>query len=97
MGKIKEFFRRLFNRRKLLIESNETNNKSFEKSNIRDELKVNIDFKLLKMQKEYENGIINQNNISNKKLKELIKLYEEQIKELNYNIISTNKVGSNKC
>ena len=27
MGKIKEFFRKLFNRRKLLIESNETNNK----------------------------------------------------------------------
>ena len=96
MGKIKEFFKRLFSRRKLLTEIGETDDKGFEKSNIRDELKVNINFKLQKMQKEYENGMLNENNISNKNLKELIRLYEEQIKELNYKIISTNKVGSNK-
>ena len=96
MRKIKEFFKRLFSRRKLLTETGETDDKGFEKSNIRDELKVNINFKLQKMQKEYENGMLNENNISNKNLKELIRLYEEQIKELNYKIISTNKVGSNK-
>lgn len=96
MGKIKEFFKRLFSRRKLLTETGETEDKGFEKSNIREELKVNINFKLQKMQKEYENGMLNENNISNKNLKELIRLYEEQIKELNYKIISTNKVGSNK-
>lgn len=96
MGKIKEFFKRLFSRRKLLTETGETEDKGFEKSNIREELKVNINFKLQKMQKEYENGMLNENNISNKNLKELIRVYEEQIKELNYKIISTNKVGSNK-
>ena len=96
MGKIKEFFKRIFCRRKLLTETHETNNRTFEKNNIRDELKVNINFKLQKMQKEYENGMLNENNISNKNLKELIRLYEEQIKELNYKIISANKVGSNK-
>lgn len=96
MGKIKEFFKRLFSRRKLLTATGETDDKGFEKSNIREELKVNINFKLQKMQKEYENGMLNENNISNKNLKELIRLYEEQIKELNYKIISTNKVGSNK-
>lgn len=96
MGKIKEFFKRLFSRRKLLTETGETEDKVYEKSNIREELKVNINFKLQKMQKEYENGMLNENNISNKNLKELIRVYEEQIKELNYKIISTNKVGSNK-
>ena len=96
MGKIKEFFRRLFSRRKLLTVTDETNNKSFEKNNIRNQLKVNINFKLQKMQKEYEHGMLNENNISNKNLKELIRLYEKQIKELKYKIISKNKVGSNK-
>ena len=96
MGKIKDFFKRIFCRRKLLTETYKTNNRTFEKNNIRDELKVNINFKLQKMQKEYENGNLNENNISNRNLKELINLYEEQIKELNYKIISTNKVGSNK-
>lgn len=96
MGKIKDFLKRIFCRRKLLTETHKTNNRTFEKNNIRDELKVNINFKLQKMQKEYENGNLNENNISNRNLKELINLYEEQIKELNYKIISTNKVGSNK-
>ena len=95
MGKIKEFFKRIFRRRKLLTETHETNNRTFEKNNIRDELKVNINFKLQNMQKEYESGNLNENNISNKNLKELIKLYENQIKELNYKINNINKIRSN--
>ena len=87
LEKIKEIFRKIFRvnaKQKLLETSNET---TYQKENIRDSMKVEDNSKILFLQKEYEKGKIFETKLSNIQIKKLIKLYENQIKELDYKLL----------
>ena len=86
MEKIKEFFRRLFHKNVELALPNESKIQDSNKKDIRKELKVKDNTNLLKLQNEYEKGKINEKSMSKKRLKEMIELYEKQIKELKYKL-----------
>lgn len=88
MKKIKEFFKKLFKKRNTLnlpkIDNTKIN--SEERANIRKELKIKSNTKLIEIQKEYENGTLKDNDCLYRYIKDLIDLYENQIKELDYQI-----------
>lgn len=66
--------------------SDKTNNSL----NSLDELR--IENKLLKLQKDYENGIIKEEEIEENEKKDLLKLYEKQIKSLEIDINNYEKI-----
>lgn len=90
MEKIKDFFKRIFKRNHLIQITEGKENLKKQGKKLRNELKVNEDKELLYFQKKFENGEINELTLSNRKVKELITLYENQIKELNYKIALKN-------
>lgn len=89
---IKKFFKKLFNMnyQEKLPEAN--TEKDCEKTNIRDEIKIEDNIELLKIQNNYENGKISEKNFSKTQIIKLINLYEKQINELNYRITCNKKI-----
>ena len=85
MEKIKNFFKRLFKRNKVIqIEQKDVSNSIKEKNNIRDTLYVGKErLELFKLQEKYEKNELDVYQLSRKQLQNLVKLYEEQIRELN--------------
>ena len=83
--KIKNFFKRLFKRNKVIqIEQKDVSNSIKEKNNIRDTLYVGKErLELFKLQEKYEKNELDVYQLSRKQLQNLVKLYEEQIRELN--------------
>ncbi len=84
--KIKMFFKNIFNKEKLQ-ESNDYKytNKQEKKPSFSDEIKIKRDFekeKLLKMQKDYENGLIKEEDMTQEQVKGIENLYIEQITKL---------------
>ena len=86
MGRIKEFFKRLFGKNKKLAIAEETAPKKEINKNLKEKIRIIDNSKLLKLQEDYENGKIDEMSMSTKQMKELIELYEKQIQELNYQI-----------
>lgn len=87
--KIKSFFMRLFNREEIIEEpvvENFTNNEQLDKKkSFAEEIKVKEDTEktsLLKMQKDYEDGKLLEENMSAEQVSKLEKLYTEQITKL---------------
>lgn len=88
--KIKIFFRTIFSKDKIEIQEpnytyDEVVNQQFEKSTFSDEIKVQPDIekqKLLKMQKDYEDGIIKEEDMTQEQVSKIEKLYIEQISKL---------------
>ena len=100
--KIKSFFKNLFNRNanttnnyaivketESLVESENKKNSFMESiKNIEDE-----ETKLLKLQKQYRNGEIKEEDMTSKQVKALCNLYDKQIEELkNSNAIRKQKL-----
>ena len=88
LEKIKEFFRNLFNKNKKLYieetkEVTETINDSQDQMKIEFESQIefkNEDEKVLKVQKDFEDLLINPEELSDEDFDALVKLYEKQIK-----------------
>ena len=84
--KIKMFFKSIFNKEELQ-ESNDYKytNKQEKKPSFSDEIKIKRDFekeKLLKMQKDYEDGLIKEEDMTQEQVKGIENLYIEQITKL---------------
>lgn len=80
--KIKHFFSKLFNKQKLLEEKQneekiETELNQIKKNDFRNE--ININTKIMDLQKMYERGIITEDDLTISQIKQLIKLYREQL------------------
>lgn len=88
MEKIKNFFKKLFNRNKTLkIEKRYETNRDKNENNIRDIIRVERGrLELFELQEKFEKNELDLYNLSKKQLQELTKLYEEQVKELNYKL-----------
>lgn len=91
MEKIKNFFKKLFSRNKVLkIEQRYETNRDKEGKNIRDSVRVEKGrLELFKLQEKFEKNELDLYSLSKKQLQELTKLYEEQVKELNYKLGTT--------
>ena len=84
--KIKMFFKNIFNKEKLQ-ESNDYKytDEQEKKTSFTDKIKVKPDFekeKLLKIQKDYEDGLIKEEDMTQEQVKEIENLYIEQITKL---------------
>ena len=85
--KMKKFFLKLFYRNNISDVFEKTNNKieneKIKKSFI-EELKnvENEETKLLKLQKQYRSGEINEEDLTNEQIKSLCELYDKQIEKL---------------
>lgn len=88
MEKIKNFFKKLFYRNKTLkIEQRYETNRDKNEKNIRDDIRVErVRVELFELQEKFEKNELDLYNLSKKQLQELTKLYEEQVKELNYKL-----------
>lgn len=88
MEKIKNFFKKLFYRNKTLkIEQRYETNRDKNEKCIRDDIRVErVRLELFELQEKFEKNELDLYNLSNKQLQELTKLYEEQVKELNYKL-----------
>lgn len=92
MYKIKQFFKNLFKRKNIenttqIKEENINKNTNVENSSSNDFFKriQTIDDEntlLLKLQQQYENGEIQEENLTPKQVNDLCNLYEKQIEEL---------------
>lgn len=84
MWKIIEFFKKLFSKKEVLLinEPKEKLNKT--KSNTIEELSK--EYKILKLQKAYEKGIIDKNDLTYEEKDDLINTYKKQIETLEINI-----------
>lgn len=87
--KIKMFFKSMFNRDYIQEEIdysyNKIENGSIRKSSFNEDIKIkpNVEReKLLKMQQDYENGLIKEEEMTAKQVEEIEKLYIEQITKL---------------
>ena len=91
MEKIKNFFKKLFSKNKIVkIEQRYENNHDKEEKNIRDSVRVEKErLELFKLQEKFEKNELELYSLSKKQLQELTKLYEEQVKELNYKLGAT--------
>lgn len=86
--KIKLFFNNLFNRNnkgKHDIKNNDITDNTSERTNFKNNIKVEPDVEreqLLKLQKDYELGIIKEENMTEEQVNKIEKLYIEQISKL---------------
>ena len=86
--KIRLFFNNLFNRnnkRKRDIKNNEITDNASERTNFKNNIKIEPDIEreqLLKLQKDYESGLINEENMTEEQVSKIEKLYIEQISKL---------------
>ena len=101
MCKIKLFFNNLFkknNKGKDDIDINKTTEKFSNKSNFQNDIKVEPDVEreqLLKLQKDYESGIIKEENMTEEQVNKIEKLYREQISKLRDDYIRYRNKASN--
>lgn len=86
--KICRFIKKVFTKeKKAVLEFDET--EIIEQDELTDEQRRNIE--LLDIQKKYENGMLEEQNMSDEEKQELKKLYKKQIKTLEMNIAMFNK------
>lgn len=93
--KIKTFFLKLFKRNEIpetnsqieSVENNEIKSNNTQKEAFIESIKniENEETKLLKLQQQYDNRLIETNELQNDEIKALIKLYKKQIRELSAN------------
>ena len=101
MYKIKLFFNNLLkksNKGKHDININKTTESFFNKSNFQNDIKVEPDVEreqLLKLQKDYESGIIKEENMTEEQVNKIEKLYREQISKLRDDYIRYRNKASN--
>lgn len=89
LKKIKLFFNRIFNKNRK-IETTTNNIQPKNNFNMIDEL--HKENKIMKIQRDYENGKITENELSENDRQELLNLYEKQIVNLEENIATYNKI-----
>lgn len=83
--KIKKFFKNLFGKKENLQEETYEELNNFEKNSFRENLEVKQDeekLKILKLQKEYKEGNISEEDMSDDEYQKLIDLYVKQNAEL---------------
>lgn len=87
--RIKSFFKSMFNRDDIQEEIdysyNKIKNEPIKKSSFNEDIKIKPDLereKLLKMQRDYENGLIKEEEMTAKQVEGIEKLYIEQITKL---------------
>lgn len=101
MYKIKLFFNNLLkksNKGKHDININKTTESFSNKSNFQNDIKVEPDVEreqLLKLQKDYESGIIKEENMTEEQVNKIEKLYREQISKLRDDYIRYRNKASN--
>ena len=101
MYKIKLFFNKLLkksNKGKHDIDINKTTECFSNKSNFKNDIKVEPDVEreqLLKLQKDYESGIIKEENMTEEQVNKIEKLYREQISKLRDDYIRYRNKASN--
>lgn len=87
--KILDFFKRLFSRKKTSISQNSIKESSLDSKSKTDFLnniqiqKNEEEVKLKKLQLLYDNGEIDEYNLSEEEMEKLVMLYEKETKELN--------------
>lgn len=86
--KIHNFIKKLFHKEEQ-IEKSEVVEENKEESNMIYKMKRTQE--TMKLQKEYEEGIVQEKNLTEDEKEELIQLYKEQIKTLEENIIMHKK------
>lgn len=89
LKKIKLFFNKIFNKNRK-IETTTNNIQPKNNFNMIDEL--HKENKIMKIQRDYENGKITENELSENDRQELLNLYEKQIVNLEENIATYNKI-----
>lgn len=87
--KIKLFFNKIFNKNRK-IETTTNNIQPKNNFNMIDEL--HKENKIIKIQRDYENGKITENELSESDRQELLNLYKKQIVNLEENIATYNKM-----
>lgn len=88
--KIKSFFMKIFRKQKMVEESNTTeifeeNNRIEKQKTFLDDIKVAEDtekLKILKLQRDYEAGLIKEEEMTDDQISKVEKMYEEQIMKL---------------
>ena len=101
MYRIKSFFNNLFkkgNKGKRDIDINKTTESFFNKANFQNDVKVKPDVEreqLLKLQKDYELGMIKEENMTEEQVNKIEKLYKEQISKLRDDYIRYRNKASN--
>lgn len=99
--KIKLFFSNLFkknNKGKHDMDINKTTESFSNKSNFQNDIKIEPDVEreqLLKLQKDYESGIIKEENMTEEQVNKIEKLYKEQISKLRDDYIRYRNKASN--
>lgn len=99
--KIKLFFNKLLkksNKEKHDIDINKTTESFSNKANFQNDIKVEPDIEreqLLKLQKDYETGIIKEENMTEEQVNKIEKLYKEQISKLRDDYIRYRNKASN--
>lgn len=87
LEKIKNIFRRMFKKQKLLEETilkTEIKNNALKTNNFKEELSKNTE--IYNTQKMYEEGKITENDLQISQIRKLINLYKEQINMLDKDI-----------
>lgn len=101
-GKIKNFFKKLFNRKENTVvnENVEESSTSVKENNeFKEYIKMTEDeeTKLLELQARYRKGEIGQNDLTEEQIDALCDLYDKQIEELNKSIkIKEEKIAEHK-
>lgn len=89
MGKIKRFFELLFTRFKHQKDSNIQKEVVFEPKSFKEEIVIKQDeekLRILKIQEDYKNGLIEEEDISKEDYQKLLDLYDEQNKKISQEI-----------
>ena len=101
-GRIKKFFKKLFNKKENAVENEtvEENSASVKENNeFKEYIKMTEDeeTKLLDLQARYRRGEIGQNDLTEEQIDALCDLYDKQIEELNKSIkIKEEKIAEHK-
>lgn len=102
LGRIKKFFKKLFNKKENAVENEtvEENSASVKENNeFKEYIKMTEDeeTKLLDLQARYRRGEIGQNDLTEEQIDALCDLYDKQIEELNKSIkIKEEKIAEHK-
>ena len=87
-GKIKNFFKNLFNRSAKVETQNEVVETVKENNNFKESIKMTEyeDIKLLELQRRYRRGEIAESDLTEQQIDDLSELYDRQIEELKKSI-----------
>ena len=87
--KIKRFFEKIFNKLKYQENSDNEEKKEYSKKDFRKEIVIKQDeekLRILKIQEDYKNGLIEEEDISKEDYQKLLELYDEQNQKINEDI-----------